>query len=638
MNDGMDDTLLETDLTEAHLPALLVALVQLTGDISLLRQEWRPQYAPYSDGRSGGLSETEQAKIRKLAFRLLQNRNASAADLSSRPDPHLLKALMQFVAGAEIPERYIPLLEEELGLGPRLSEASVFGEKQAGKNASDVKVMVIGAGMSGLLAGIKLKQAGYSFEIIERHGDIGGTWFENTYPGCRVDSQNHIYSYSFAPDYDLPAHYSTQPVLLEYFRKTAESHELADHIRLRTNVEKAEYDEDSASWIVHLRKPDASVEIARANVIISAVGQLNMPKIPEIEGSSSFGGYQFHSARWNHSVDLEGKRVAVIGTGASAFQFIPPLARQASHLAIFQRSAPWVAPTPDYHFEVGRGQKWLFKNMPFYANWYRFWLFWSITDGMMGALKIDPTWRADDSSISEANQKIRKALIDKMKEQVGDHPELLAKVIPDYVFGGKRTLRDNGQWIKTLLRDNVDLITTGIKNIVPEGIVTSDGTIHPADVIIYGTGFHASKFLEPMKIVGRSGIELTSRWAGEARAYLGMTVPEYPNFFCIYGPNTNLVAQGSIVFFSECSMRYILGCLKLMTDLGGRSMEPRQEIHDEYNARIDAANAEMAWGMPGVSSWYKSQSGRVSQNWPLPLFDYWDATRVPNPSDFNFHK
>jgi 4-hydroxyacetophenone monooxygenase len=616
-------------LAEAHLPSLVVTLAQLTGRPDLLRSAWRPAYALFTDPNRGGLSDEAITEFSKVAAELLPKLTGSPRDQFAPPSPDFLHTLMNFVAGVEIPERYLPLLEEELGL-------DALAAVSANAEPSKFKVLVVGAGMSGLLAGIKLKQAGYDFEIVERSGGIGGTWNANTYPGCRVDSQNHLYCYSFHPNHDWPDRFSTQPALKAYFEAIADHYGLWDHIRLNTTLEVAEYDEAVGDWRVTLSAVDERRTL-RANAVISAVGQLNRPKIPAIVGQDVFGGAQMHSATWREDVDLKGKSVAVIGTGASAFQLIPEVAIIAGRVTIFQRSAPWVSPTPDYHAPVGDGQTWLFKNLPFYADWYRFWLFWTMTEGAMPALKLDPDWRADDGSISASNQMLRNLLLDRMRAQVGERTDLLEKITPTSVFGSKRTLRDNGRWIETLKRPNVELVTTPIERLTADAVVTRDGRAYPADVVVYGTGFEASRFLEPAKIIGRHGVELTELWAGDPSAHLGVTVPSFPNFFCIYGPNTNLVAQGSIVFFSECSVRYIMGALELLQAKGATSMEPRQDIHDDYNAAVDAENAVMAWGLPGVTNWYKSESGRVSQNWPFPLIDYWRPTRAPNPDDFLFH-
>jgi 4-hydroxyacetophenone monooxygenase len=620
--------------SETHLPCLIVAVAQMTGRMDLLRDEWRPRYSPYSETRAAGLSPTEQVNVANALREFLPKLVGRPLSDFPQPDSQSLKQLMDFVAGQQIPDRYIPLLLDELGLNDHSGHSTFAGLPPA----RDFKVLVIGAGMSGILAGVRLKQAGYNYQIIERNDDIGGTWHANYYPGCRVDSQSHLYCYSFHPNYDWPDHFSTQRVLKEYFRNIADHYGLWNNIQLRTSLEVAHYDESARVWRARLAGADGRIREVTANAIVSAVGQLNRPKIPPIVGQDLFEGAQMHSAAWRHDVDLVGKDVAVVGTGASAFQIIPAVAGVVRRLTVFQRTAPWVAPTPDYHKAVSEGQKWLLKSLPFYANWYRFWLFWMMTEGAMPALKRDPNWQAKDGSISASNQRIRSALIEKMQDQVGERTDLLEKIIPKSPLGGKRTLRDDGRWIATLKRDNVDLVTEKIREITPSSVVTDDGMERPAEVIIYGTGFEASRFLESAKIFGRGGQELTALWAGDPCAYLGMTVPKFPNLFCIYGPNTNLVAQGSIVFMSECSVHYIIRALDLLRRRGASSMEPKVATHDNYNARVDEENAQMAWGLPGVTNWYKSEIGRVSQNWPFPLVEYWQLTRQPNPDDFIFHR
>jgi len=258
-----------------------------------------------------------------------------------------------------------------------------------------------------------------------------------------------------------------------------------------------------------------------------------------------------------------------------------------------------------------------------------------LTDGILGAVTRDPAWTGE-GAVSAVNDELREALTGYIASQVEDRPDLLPKLIPAYPPGAKRMLRDNGVWIGALKRPNVDLVAEPVARIVPAGVELADGSVVAADVLIYGTGFHASDFLMPMKVIGEGGRDLHATWDGDASTYLGITVPGFPNFFTIYGPNTNIVVNGSIIFFSECSENYILGCLKLLIEVRARAMAPKAAVHDAFNARIDAANAMMAWGSPGVSSWYKSKSGRVSQNWPFPLVDYWNATQAPDPADCDF--
>ncbi len=627
MTEMDEEALIDAALAEAHLPALIVALAQVRGGADLLRDAWRPAYVPFSDMSTGGRTPETVDEIRRELRPLVAKFAHTDRTAFAPPAPSLLTQLMNFVAGTEIPKRYLPLLHDELKLFPReVEKASVPG---------GYRVVVVGAGMSGLLAGIKLKEAKIPFTIVERSEAVGGTWNFNTYPGCRVDSQNHLYSYSFHPNHDWPHRFSTQKPLKTYFEETAERFDLVEQIRFGTEFESARYDEASGTWQVAFNTRAGRVT-ETYNAVIVAVGQLNRPKIPEFAGRETFAGPQFHSADWRHDVDLTGKDVAVVGTGASAFQLIPEVAKIARHVTVFQRSAPWFSPTWDYHLEVGAGQKWLFRNLPFYADWYRFWLFWMMTEGSMPALKRDPSWHADDGSISKPNQRLRQILVDNIRKQAGERTDLLPKVIPTSPLGGKRTLRDNGQWIETLKRPNVSLVTEKIARVTPDAIVTNDGISHSADAIVYGTGFHASRFLERARIVGRCGQELSESWNGDPKAYLGITVPGFPNFFMIYGPNTNLVSQGSIVFVSECAVNYTVGALRMLLNRGGKSIEPREDVHEAYNARVDAENAQMAWGLPGVENWYKSASGRVSQNWPFPLAEYWDLTRQPNPADYVF--
>ncbi|MGE5566834.1 MAG: NAD(P)-binding domain-containing protein [Parcubacteria group bacterium] len=629
----VDQAELRMALEQAHLPALMVALVHLTGDTSHMRGV-KPLYDFFGDSRTGGMSEAQQAQVREFAARVVTEYLEGKRDLPPPPSEATIREMMDFVSGAEIPERYVPFLMEELSVDGVDRKKPVWTEPKLKGAAGKMHVVIIGAGMSGILSGIRLQQAGIAFTIIEKNPEVGGTWLENTYPGCRVDNPSHLYSFSFEPNHNWPFHYSTQDVLWDYFRGVAEKHGLKKHIRFETAVEEAVFDEATSQWEVRIRSKNGAAETLKATAVISAVGQLNQPRLPEIPGRDSFAGPAFHSARWRHDVDLKGKRVAVIGTGASAFQFVPAIAPDVGHMDVFQRTPPWLGPTPDYHDPVGPGEQWLLEHVPFYEKWYRFWLFWMLTDGIYEAVKADPNYAGPPTAVSDANLMLREMLVEAIKPQAADRPDLLEKVIPTYPLGGKRTVRDNGVWIEALKRPNVDLVTKPITAIQPEGVVTADGKLHEADVLIYGTGFTASDFLKTFRVRGRGGRELHELWEGDARAYLGMTVPGFPNFFILYGPNTNIVVNGSIIFFSECSVRYIVGCLELMAKTGAKTLEVRRDVHDAFNAKVDDANRWMAWGSPGVTSWYKNQLGRVSQNWPFPLVDYWTATLAPNPADF----
>jgi 4-hydroxyacetophenone monooxygenase len=621
-------------LADAEVPPLLPAIAYATGDMSVLDPDLRPD--PLMVGMpQGGLSDEQQARARELALQALVRFRDGGCRTAPPPSDERLLEIMQYTVGGTEMAAYLPLLEEELAYRGEDRRAPDWHVDDLGTNV-DFRVLVIGAGMSGLLVAHRLQQAGVPFTIVEKNSDVGGTWYENTYPGCRVDNPNHNYSYAFAQRHDWPLHFSTQDVLLDYLQRCAETFGLRDHIRFETEVLAADWSEDDAQWQVRVRTKGGIEEALVANAVVSAVGQLNRPSWPDIPGRDSFAGPSFHSAQWDHTVDLRDKRVGVIGTGASAVQFIPEIAAEVADLLVFQRTPPWFGPTPDYHDEVSRGLRWLYGHVPSYSEWNRFWIFWRMGDGVLDSVRVDDSWEDKTHAVSAANDLVRMVLTGYLGMEFADRPDLLEVVVPDYPPGAKRMLRDNGIWARTLKRDNVQLLTTGIRELTPKGIVTDDGVEHELDVLIYGTGFQASKFLTPINVHGRGGVDLHEQWAGDARAYLGVTIPHFPNFFCLYGPNTNIVINGSIVYFSECGVRYILGLLGELLRRDDRAVEVRKDVHDDFNERVDAQNARMAWGCSHVNSWYKNEHGRITQNWPFTLLEYWQQTLRPDPDEYEF--
>ncbi len=544
------DDEIRTALEDAEVPPLLPALAYLTGDRSILLDELRPD--PLLLGMpQGGFTEAQLAAARELALgALIRFRDGGCRPAPPPSDTELLQIMEFAVGGGADMAAYLPLLEEELAARGEDRRAPSWRKDDLATDL-DFRVVIIGAGMSGLLAAHRLKQAGVPFVVFEKNDDVGGTWLENSYPGCRVDNPNHNYSYSFAQRHDWPLHFSTQDVLLDYFHRCADAFGVREHVQFETTVRAATWSDEEGRWTVRVECPDGREETLAANAVISAVGQLNRPLFPDIAGRDSFEGHAFHSARWDHAIDLCDKRVAVIGTGASAVQFIPEIAPSVGELLIFQRTPPWLAPTDDYHAEVEPGLRWLYTHVPSYSEWNRFHIFWKMGDGVLAGVRVDPDWEPKDRSVGLFNDILRQLLTGYLETQFTDRPELLDQVLPTYPPGAKRLLRDNGVWADALKRDNVQLIPDSIREITPKGIVTADGVAHDVDVIIYGTGFQASKFLTPMTVTGRGGVDLHEHWSGDARAYLGVTVPGFPNLFCLYGPNTNIVINGSIIYFSE---------------------------------------------------------------------------------------
>jgi 4-hydroxyacetophenone monooxygenase len=614
-------------LLDVSIPTLMLSLVHMSGDPSLIRGELKPA-GLFLNEVQGYMSEEDKAAVRKIALEVI-------ADYRDRgcPEPEpigaeLLQEMMQWLVCEPVPPEYVPMLLEEMELDGRDARA-------VPSTPADLPVVVIGCGESGLLAGIRLKEAGIPFTIVEKNAGVGGTWWQNTYPGARVDVGNHFYCYSFEPTEVWTHFFAEQPELQAYFQGVMDRYDIGRHVLWETEVTEASWDDDAATWTVLARDRNGTVTELSARAVISAVGQLNRPHLPVIDGQEYFAGPSFHSSEWDHSVDLRGKRVAMIGAGASGFQIAPAIAGDVEQLTVFQRTAQWMFPNPNYHEAVGPGVQWALRHLPFYGRWYRFLLFWPGCDKGLAAAYVDPDYPGQQKAVSEINEIARIMFTEWITSQVGDDPELLAKVVPDYPATGKRTLQDNGSWLRTLTRDNVALVRTGISHIEADAVVTADGTRYPADIIVYATGFQANKMLWPMTIIGRDGEILSERWGERPSAYLGITVPGYPNFFCMYGPGTNLAHGGSLIFHSECQMRYITQCLELLIAGGHNSIEPREEKAADWHDRSQAEMRKLVWSQPSVKhSFYKNSFGEVHILSPWRLVDYWSWTREPNPDDF----
>ncbi|MCW2701348.1 MAG: monooxygenase [Blastococcus sp.] len=627
-----DEQTIRRMVADAELPPLLAALAHLTGDMSLIRPEFRPPLRSLQASMEpqGGMTAEAQAAAREAAVAALVAYRDSGCPPAGTRSPEEIHELMKFLTGGA-GEEYLSLLDHELSLGIDVGAPAWRTSEIAPE--TDFRVVVIGAGMSGIAAAHRLAQAEVPFVVLEKNADVGGTWLENNYPGCRLDTNNFAYSYSFAQRGDWPQQFSAQSDIRDYFQSVATELGLRDKIQFGTEVLSATWDEKTATWDLRIRT-DGTVQTLTAHAVISAVGQLNRPNYPDIPGIDSFQGLSLHSARWDPALDLSGRRVAVIGTGASAYQIVPSIVDQVGELVVFQRNAPWMLPTPGYHENVATGLAELFERIPAYHQWFRFWQFWIATEGRLPLVEVDPEWKRPES-VSARNEQLRIQLLDRLKGQYADRPDLYEKVVPTYPPGAKRMLRDNGVWAAALQQPHVSLVTEGIAEVTPTGVRTADGVLHEVDVIVYATGFTASDFLAPMRITGRDGMDLHEHWAGDARAHLGIDVPGFPNLFMLYGPNTNLVVTGSIIYMSECATEYILECLRLLLEGGHRAMECRPDAYDTYNDLIDRENRAKAWGASEVTSWYKNAKGRVTQNWPFPLLTYWQMTRKPDPSQYD---
>jgi 4-hydroxyacetophenone monooxygenase len=626
------DEFIARQLEGASIPTLMMSLVHLTGDTSLLRGAIRPKVVMMG-GFQGGLSEADQATVRALALQALKDYRDRGCTLPKQPDAALVQEMMNFMVGERVGDEYVPMMQEELALDGNDSRAPRWTREVPAATREKFHVLVIGAGMSGLLQALRLKEAGIPFTVVEKNDSVGGTWYENRYPGCRVDIANHFYSYSFEP-YPWTEYFSRRDELLEYFRHFVKRHGLEPYIRYNTEVTSAKYDEKSAVWDVELKSNTGGApRKMRVNALVSAVGQLNRPRIPEIAGREKFQGVQLHSAEWDPQLDLTGKRVAVVGSGASAFQLVPEVAKIAAKLYVFQRSAPWMLPNPLYHDAVSSQFRWLVEHVPYYARWFRFLIFYPGSDGILPAIRIDKDFPHPERAVNALNDQYRANLVEYMKYQVNGNMELLEKVTPKFPFMGKRMLQDNGSWLRALQQPNVELVSEGVTRIDEHGIIASNAR-YDVDVIVYATGFYATKFLWPIEVIGKGGKNLGQVWGDEPRAYLGITVPDFPNLFCLYGPATNLAHAGSIIFHSECQVRYTTACIQALLEHGARAMDVKPAVYEDYTRRLIAELETLVWSHPAADSWYRNRSGRVVTTSPWRLADYWKWTRTPNLADY----
>ncbi len=626
------DEFIAAQLQGASIPTLMMSLVHLTGDTSILRGAIRPKVVMMG-GFQGGLSEADQAAVRALALKALKDYRDRGGTLPPQPSPQLIQEMMNFMVGERVGDEYVPMMLEELALDGEDSRAPRWSREVPAAVRENFHVLIAGAGMSGLLQALRLKEAGIPFTVVEKNDSVGGTWYENRYPGARVDIANHFYSYSFEP-YAWSEYFSQRDELLAYFRHFVQRHGLEPYIRYNTELTAARYDEANAVWEVELKNTTSGThETRQVNALVSAVGQLNRPRIPEIRGRDLFRGVQVHSAAWDPQLALAGKRIAVVGSGASAFQLVPELAKSAGKLYVFQRSAPWMLPNPLYHEAVSSEFRWLVEHVPYYGRWFRFLIFYPGSDGILPAIRIDKDWPHPQRAVNALNDHYRTQLIEYMKSQVNGNLELLEKVTPKFPFMGKRMLQDNGSWLRALQQPNVELITEGVTALDETGIVASNAH-YDVDVIVYATGFHATKFLWPIDVVGRGGKHLAQVWGDEPRAYLGITVPDFPNLFCLYGPATNLAHAGSIIFHSECQVRYITACIQALLERGIRAMDCKPAVYEDYTRRLIAELETLVWSHPAADSWYRNSAGRVVTTSPWRLADYWKWTRAPDLNDY----
>lgn len=618
MSRRMSTVELQQAVELANVPTLLSFLVHQTGETTWLEPPFTPRRSRgIEDPDDGGLAPDVVDKIRSAAFAALERHLAGEAPQIPVPDAALALRMISATVGEEVPPEYGEMIAADIAQSPRGS---------ARAPDVDLDALIIGAGVSGIAAAVRMAEQGIRYTVVERNPAAGGVWAENRYPGAAVDTPSHLYSYSFAPN-DWSRWFCGAEEIHGYLLDVARDRGVLPHIRFSAWARRAAYDAERDRWVVEVDTADGRTETLSATLLISAVGAFNQPVIPPIPGRQDFAGQSFHSARWPPDAEVRGRKVAVIGNGASAMQIVPAIADEVTQLTVFQLEPHWIAPFPRFEQQIPQPVRHLLTSVPLYYQWYRARLSWLFNDKLYPLLRRDPEWPDPERSMNAASDRYRQFLTDYIVSEVGDRTDLLADLVPDYPPLGKRLLLDNG-WYRAFRRPNVELLSSRVTRIDHDGLVTESGRSVEADVIVFATGFDVVSFLSTIEVVGRSGQKLSEVWDGDdAAAFLGMAVPEFPNLFILYGPNTQSGHGGSLISQVEAQLTHLVDIVRKMQDENLVAVEVRQDVHDAYVKALDDAHAEMVWTHPGVETYYRNSRGRVVVNNAYRVVDFWQRTQ-----------
>ncbi len=624
-------------------PMVLRGLVyQLTGDESIAATQATTAEIKHSE--AGNASKelaivqskadvsdpADVAMIQAKAAAFLKAYRDQGAPKVSCGAPERLARSLSLAAGADIPASELEIWVEQLALDP-WARALVWPDPPASQDLQKFVVAVIGAGMGGLNAAVQLKHAGIPYFVIEKNDEVGGTWYENQYPGARVDSPSRTYTHIYGVDFEYPNAFCPQRENLRYFRWVADNFDIRKDITFKTEVKAIVWDETDKLWEIRTKGSDGP-RVWHANAVIASVGFLSRPNMPDIEGMESFEGKAFHTARWPKGLELKGTRVAVIGTGATGYQMVPELAKLTDHTFVFQRTPNWCFDTKSYLGPFPAQVNWLDRNFPYIRNFIRFRLSWLAgPETFAPIMRIDPQFE-DQHARSAMNKKIREQQLSFIQKKLASRPDLIEKMTPVAPpYSARPIIIDTDYSIyDALLRDDVTLVTEPILKITPNGIEVKGGIEYPVDIIVYATGFKANDFLWPMEIRGREGKRVEELWQKDgARAYLGTMLPGFPNFFMIYGPNTNNFGGLQIVDFEEMVTRFALQCIGGLISQNKRTVDVSLDAYWRYNDEVDRAEALMIYKDPRAHNYYKNDSGRSAANNPIDIRKIWTWLRDP---------
>ncbi len=625
-----DPTQLRSALEIADPNVLRLALHHLTGDPALAVMEteetplWAGALFTYT------LAAKHHEEIRNRAHAWLM------AHWDEKIDPGVyaparIRATMELFGHGPLPDNEYRFGAEEAAFAdfPRGVE---WTKKPPPAVLAQYKVLVVGAGISGLAAAVHLEQLGVPYTVIERQADLGGTWNFNTYPEARVDSMSLIYQFKFEKRYPWTEYFASGPETKRYLKHVADKFGVTDKIVFNTDVVAADWNEADSAWIVRVCTRGQEERTIQANFVISASGLFSTPKLPDIPGIEQFTGPVRHTTDWHDTDELAGKRVAQIGTGASGAQLMPYIARTAAHTTVFQRTANYVLPMEGYRDKIPSNTHWLFENVPLYWNWYAYAMHF-LNLQLQGLQEFDPAWQEAGGIINRRNDTLRETVVAFVRERLAARPDLIEKMLPTYPPMARRPTVDNG-WYDALLRDDVDLVTDPIDHVTTDAIVTRDGTEYKCDLIICAAGFATTRYLWPANYTGRNGATLDQLWNIDGpRAHLGMTLPGFPNFFMFYGPSSQSRA-GSFYSMTEIWSRYALKAIVHVIEKGARVIEVTPEAYRTSNEKLDEQNKKVVWETYGKGFYYLTESGRSVVNSPYRCADVHAMLFEPDYEEF----
>ena len=608
-------------------PMVLRGLIyQLTGDPEIAATT---VVSATRMGFTGGLElgPEDAALVRRKAVEFLQSyRDGGAGELSIGPMDRLPKS-MALTMGKEIESDSYDLWLEELALDPWAR--GLEWSREPSQRPTDFSVTIIGAGMGGLNAAIQLKRAGIPFSVIEKNEGVGGTWHENRYPGARVDTPSRLYTHLFASDYSYPYAFCPWTENQKYFDWVADTFDVRGDITFKTEVRSLVWDEAASMWEITVDGA-GGMRTLRSNAVITAVGFLNRPDLPDIPGLERFDGPSWHTARWPADFDPTGKRVAVIGTGCTGYQMVPELALEAEHVTVFQRTPQWLFPSPGYRAPFPPQIPWLDRNLPYHTNFMRLRVAGGFSAGFGPIAQIDPDFH-DEHAVSEVNKAARDSCIAFLKEKLGDDDELIETMTPEHPVLAARPVIVDAEYsiLDAIQRDDVTLVVDAIRGITEAGVETENGELHEVDAIVFATGFKATEYLFPMSITGRDGMTVEKLWSQTgAQGYVGAMIPGCPNLWTLYGPNSN---GGLLVpAFQEMETFFALQCIERLVLDGKKSIDVKQDAYRQYNEMIDERNQGMAWSDPRAQNYYWTKFGRSATQNPLTPLEMWNRLREPN--------